>query len=62
MRTAIVTFISGYHPEHGGSAGNTLAATHARLPRTLQVSPRHIPGAVVSFTVLRFDAPNATAE
>jgi hypothetical protein len=39
MRTAIVTFISGYHPEHGGSAGNTLAATHARLPRTLQVSP-----------------------
>jgi hypothetical protein len=28
MRTAIVTFISGYHPEHGGSA-NTLAATRA---------------------------------
>jgi hypothetical protein len=44
MRTAIVTFISGYHPEHGGSAGNTLAATRAAPTHPASLSPRHIPG------------------
>jgi len=66
MRTAIVTFISLVTILSTAAApGNTLAATHARLPRTLQVSPpsAYTGSAVVSFTVLpRFDAPNATAE
>jgi hypothetical protein len=43
MRTAIVTFISGYHPEHGGSAGKH-ACCYPRAAPTHPASPRHIPG------------------
>jgi hypothetical protein len=39
MRTAIVTFISGYHPEHGGSAGKHACCYPRAAPHAPCKSP-----------------------